>query len=66
MSPKISRRLGIIGLILGLIIYWLVVVVLTVTILPINTFVDFLFYAAGGLLWIFPARWLIILLRRKD
>ena len=66
MSSKTSRRLGIIGLILGLIIYWLVVVILAVTILPINAFADFIFYAAGGLLWIFPARWLIILLRRKD
>jgi hypothetical protein len=54
-----------IGLILGLAIYCALVVVLAGVILPVNGFVDFLFYLVAGILWIFPARWLILRLNRE-
>ena len=65
MSPSIKRLLGMIGLILGLIIYCGLVVMLAVTILPINAFVDFIFYLVAGVLWSFPARWLIYRINRE-
>ena len=66
MSASTLRLLGMIVLILGLAAYCLLVVALAVTILPINGFVDFIFYLVAGILWIFPARWLIFKINRED
>lgn len=66
MSASTRRLLGMIILILGLVIYCGLVVALAVRILPINGFVDFLFYLVAGILWIFPARWLIFRINREN
>ena len=66
MSPSTRRLLGMIVLIFGLVVYCTLVVALAVTILPINTIVDFLFYLVAGIAWVFPARWLIFRINRED
>jgi Protein of unknown function (DUF2842) len=53
---------GTIGLILGLAIYAALVVVVAVPLLPQETLLDMGFYAAAGIIWIWPAarltRWM--------
>lgn len=64
MSVTTAKLIGMTALILGLVIYCLLVMVLAVNILPVNWFIDLLFYIFAGTIWVFPARWVIMAINR--
>ena len=59
---RLRILVGTIGLILGLALYAALVVVLATPLLPRETLLDMAFYAAAGIIWIWPAarltRWM--------
>jgi hypothetical protein len=59
MTARNRRVLGLFIIMFGLALYCILVMKLAVLILPIHWIVDLLFYAAAGILWIFPAAWVM-------
>ncbi len=66
MSVRTAKLFGMIALILGLTVYCIAVVALAVNILPVHWTVDFLFYLVTGIVWIIPARWLVVRINREN
>jgi hypothetical protein len=65
MSVQNAKIFGMLALILGLTVYCLLAVTLAGAILPDNWFIEMLFYVVAGVLWVVPARWLIIRINRE-
>ncbi|MDA5194021.1 DUF2842 domain-containing protein [Govanella unica] len=59
MSPRTRRTLGLLTLTFGLFFYCILVMLLASVILPVNGVVDLLFYVVTGIVWIFPAYWVL-------
>jgi len=59
MSARTRRVLGLFIIMFGLALYCILVMKLAVLILPIHWAVDLLFYAVAGIIWIFPAYWVM-------
>ena len=59
MSARSRRVLGLFIIMAGLAVYCVLMMRLAVAILPIHWLVDLVFYAVAGILWIFPAYWVM-------
>ncbi len=65
MSVQNTKIFGMLALILGLCVYCLLVVTLAGAILPDNWLVQLIYYLIAGILWVLPARWLILRINRE-
>jgi len=62
-----SRKLvGLVLLVAGLALYALIVMRLAVGLVPDQWLVQLIFFALAGIVWIFPAKWLIYWMQARD
>lgn len=59
MSPRTRRTLGLLTITIGLFFYCLLAMIVLSQILPIHWIVDLVLYAIAGIVWIFPAYWVM-------
>lgn len=59
MSPRTRRTLGLFTITFGLFIYCILVMLVASAILPLHWIADLLFYVVAGIVWIFPAYWVL-------
>ena len=66
MSIRTAKFLGMLALMLGLALYCVLVVAIAVTFLPSSLPVEVLYYATAGIVWVVPARWLVLRINRDE
>lgn len=59
MSPRTRRTLGLLTITIGLFFYCILAMIVLSHILPIHWIVDLVLYAVAGIVWIFPAYWVM-------
>ncbi len=66
MTTRQRKFVGSLLLTIGLIIYIFAASVLATAILPDNIWIQTLFYAVAGIVWVIPVRSLILWMNRPD
>lgn len=59
MSPRTLRTIGLVILTIGIFVYSLLVMVFANWLPPMHIALELLFYVFFGIVWIFPAYWLL-------
>lgn len=58
-KPRLRNLIGMIGLVIGLIVYAWLIMRLALAIDEMPWAVEVLLYGTAGIIWIWPAKWLI-------
>lgn len=59
MSPRTLRTIGLLIVTVGIFVYCILVMLLATLIPPLHWTLELLFYLFFGIVWIFPAYWLL-------
>lgn len=65
-SPKFSKLIWLLFLILVMVIYMLLVTRLIDAFFSGNILLEMICYIVAGIIWIFPAKWVMFKLNRTD
>ena len=66
MSIRTQKFIGMLAFLIGLFAYCGFIVWVAVEFIPQNVAIELVFYIVAGLLWLVPARWLVLKINREN